>query len=49
MITGDNPFTAVKIARDLCFFSTENIMVCDLKNDQFSTHCINTQQGYQLN
>ena len=33
MITGDNPFTAVKIARDLGFFSSENIMVCDIFNE----------------
>ena len=35
MVTGDNIFTAMKVAKDLDFYTSDNVLFCDILNSKF--------------
>jgi len=35
MVTGDNIYTAMKVAKDLDFYTTDNVLFCDMVNSKF--------------
>ncbi len=39
-MTGDSPYTSIKVAKDLGFFTGETIMLCDIKDLNIQTSLI---------
>ena len=45
MVIGDNIFTAIKVAKHLEFYSSDNVLFCDILNNKFEVKQYNDENS----